>query len=74
MMTTNALVENRHRSEAFTMARLEVPEVDGLNVLADGGCSNAQAAAQCERDNVEVAAPIRRGTMSTEFFRPVRVR
>jgi len=56
------------------MARLEVPEVDGLNVLADGGCSNAQAAAQCERDNVEVAAPIRRGTMSTEFFRPVRVR
>lgn len=51
---------------------MQVLEVDRLSVLADGGYSNAQAIAECERDNVEVAAPIKRGAMNTEHFRPVQ--
>jgi transposase len=50
----------------------QVLKVDKLNVLADGGYSNAQAIAQCERDQIEVAAPIKRGAMNTDFFRPVQ--
>jgi hypothetical protein len=47
-------------------------EVDQLSVLADGGYSNAHAIAERERDNVEVAAPIKRGAMDTDHFRPVQ--
>lgn len=47
-------------------------KVDQLNVLADGGYSNAQAIAQCEKDKIEVAAPIKRGAMNTDYFRPVQ--
>jgi hypothetical protein len=36
---------------------MQVLEVDRLSVLADGGYSNAQAIAECERDNVEVILP-----------------
>jgi hypothetical protein len=54
------------------MAAMVVLEVGELKVLADGGYSNGQAVAQCERDNVEVAAPIKRGAMSTDFFRPTQ--
>lgn len=53
-------------------ATMKVLEVDRLAVLADGGYSNAQAVAQCERDNVEVAAPIKRGAMSADYFRPIQ--
>ena len=56
----------------MSMATMEVLEVDTLKVLADGGYSNAQAVAQCERDNVEVAAPIKRGAMNADFFRPTQ--
>jgi Transposase DDE domain len=56
----------------MSMATMEVLQVDELKVLADGGYSNAQAVAQCERDSVEVAAPIKRGAMSTDFFRPAQ--
>jgi transposase len=56
----------------MSMATMEVLEVDELKVLADGGYSNAQAVAQCERDHIEVAAPIKRGAMSTDFFRPAQ--
>jgi transposase len=56
----------------MAVAAMQVLEVDQLSVLADGGYSNAQAIAACERDNVEVAAPIKRGAMSTEHFRPVQ--
>lgn len=56
----------------MSMATMEVLDVDELKVLADGGYSNARAVAQCERDNVEVAAPIKRGAMSTDFFRPTQ--
>ncbi len=56
----------------MSMAAMQVLQVEELRVLADGGYSNAQAVAQCERDNVEVAAPIKRGAMSTDFFRPTQ--
>ena len=50
----------------------EVPEADQLQVLTDGGYSNAEEVACCERENIEVAAPIKRGAMSIEHFRPVQ--
>jgi hypothetical protein len=53
----------------MSIATMEVLEADELKVLADGGHSNAQAVAHCERDNIEVAAPMKRGAMSTDFFR-----
>lgn len=56
----------------MSLATMKVLEVDRLSVLADGGYSNAQAIAECERDNVEVAAPIKRGAMNTDHFRPVQ--
>lgn len=56
----------------MSIATMAVLEVDELKVLADGGYSNAQAVAKCERNNVEVAAPIKRGAMSTDFFRPTQ--
>lgn len=56
----------------MSRATMQVLEIDRLSVLADGGYSNAQAIAECERDNVEVAAPIKRGAMNTEHFRPVQ--
>jgi transposase len=58
-----------HPTSIATMAVLEVQK---LKVVADGGYSNAQAIAECERDNVEVAAPIKRGAMNTEHFRPTQ--
>jgi hypothetical protein len=56
----------------MSIATMQVLDVDELKVLADGGYSNAQAVAQCERDHVEVAAPIKRGAMSTDFYRPTQ--
>jgi hypothetical protein len=56
----------------MSIATMQVLDVDELKVLADGGYSNAQAVAQYERDNVEVAAPIKRGAMSTDFYRPTQ--
>lgn len=52
----------------MSMATMKVLEVDELKVLADGGYSNAQAVAQCERDNVEVAAPIKRMSGGGRFL------
>lgn len=42
----------------MSMATMQVLGVDILKDRADGCYSNAQAVARCERDNVEVAAPI----------------
>lgn len=56
----------------MALATMDVLEVDNLNVLADGGYSNAQAIAACEQDNVKVAAPIKRGAMSADYFRPIQ--
>lgn len=39
---------------------------------SDGGYSNAEEVARCERENIEVAAPIKRGAMNSEHFRPVQ--
>lgn len=41
-------------------------------MLTDGGYSNAEEVARCERENIEVAAPIKRGAMNSEHFRPVQ--
>ncbi|MCK4207264.1 transposase [Brucella pituitosa] len=56
----------------MAMATKEVLEVDELDVLADGGYSNAQEVARCEQDGVRVVAPIKRGVMSAEYFRPIQ--
>lgn len=54
----------------MALATKEVLEVETLQVLADGGYSNAAEIARCERDRIEVAAPIKRGAMSSDHFRP----
>lgn len=56
----------------MAIAAKEVLDVDQLEVLADGGYSNAQEVARCEQDGVRVAAPIKRGAMSAQYFRPVQ--
>jgi transposase len=53
----------------MSRATMDVLQVDRLTVLADGGYSNAQAIAECERDSIEIAAPIKRGAMNIDFFR-----
>lgn len=47
-----------------------VLDSDELHVLADGGYSNAEEVARCERDAITVSAPIKRGAMNSEHFRP----
>jgi len=64
-------VAERDKDARFT-ALLHHVDVDRLRVLADGGYSNAQGVAECERGNVEVAAPIKRGAMSADYFRPAQ--
>ncbi|MER9401413.1 hypothetical protein NKI46_25195 [Mesorhizobium sp. M0615] len=56
----------------MSVAAKAVLEVDQLQVLTDGGYSNAEEVARCERENIEVAAPIKRGAMNSELFRPVQ--
>lgn len=43
-----------------------------LHVLTDGGYSNAEEVARCERDAIMVSAPIKRGAMNSEHFRPTQ--
>ena len=52
----------------------DVLEIDQIQVLTDGGYSNAQEIARCEQEDIEVAAPIKRGAMNSEHFRPSAVR
>ena len=59
-----------HLLHPMAVAAKEVLEVESLQVLADGGYSNAEEIARCERDHIEVAAPVKRGAMSTDHFRP----
>jgi transposase len=54
----------------MSVATVQVLDVDQFSVLADGGYSNAQTIAECERDNIEVAAPLKHGATDTEHFRP----
>lgn len=61
-----------HLLHPMSVATKEVLEVEKLRVLADGGYSNAEEIARCERENIEVAAPIKRGAMNSDHFRPVQ--
>lgn len=45
---------------------------DELHVLTDGGYSNAEEVARCERDAITVSAPIKRGAMNSDHFRPTQ--
>lgn len=56
----------------MSIAAKAVLEVGQLQVLTDGGYSNAEEVARCERENIEVAAPIKLGAMNSEHFRPVQ--
>lgn len=47
-------------------------DTEQLHVLADGGYSNAEEVSRCERDGITVSAPIKRGAMSSEHFRPTQ--
>jgi len=47
-------------------------DTDELHVLTDGGYCNAEEVARCERDAVTVSAPIKRGAMNSEHFRPTQ--
>src|SRR3546814_10872925 len=58
----------------MAIAAKEVLDVDQLEVLAYGGYSIAQAVAHCEQAGVRVAAPIKRGAMSAQYFRPGQFR
>lgn len=56
----------------MSLATKEVLEVEKLQVLTDGGYSNAEEIARCERADIEVAAPIKRGAMNSDHFRPAQ--
>ena len=56
----------------MSMAAKEVLEADHLHVLTDGGYSNAEEVARCEREEMMVSAPIKRGAMNSEHFRPTQ--
>lgn len=43
-----------------------------LHVLTDGGYSTAEEIARCERDAITVSAPIKRGAMNSDHFRPTQ--
>lgn len=61
-----------HLLHPMSMAAKEVLEADELHVLTDGGYSNALEVARCEADAIIVSAPIKRGAMNTEHFRPTQ--
>ncbi len=60
-----------HLLYPMAVATKEVLEVDHIQVVTDGGYSNAEEVARCEQDAIEVAAPIKRGAMNSDHFRPV---
>lgn len=43
-----------------------------LHVLTDGGYSNAEEVARCEHEEITVSAPIKRGAMNSDHFRPTQ--
>jgi transposase len=61
-----------HLLYPMSVGAKEVLEVDQIQVLTDGGYSNAEEVARCEREGIEVAAPIKRGAMNTDHFRPAQ--
>lgn len=61
-----------HLLYPMSVAVKDVLEADRLQVLTDGGYSNAEEVARCEREDIEVAAPIKRGAMNSDHFRPAQ--
>jgi len=61
-----------HLLHPLAVAAKQVLKIDQIQVLTDGGYSNAEEIARCERDAVVVAAPIKRGAMNSEHFRPAQ--
>lgn len=59
-----------HMLHLMSVATRDVLAADALHVLTDGGYSNAEEVARCERDAIMVSAPIKRGAMNSEHFRP----
>jgi hypothetical protein len=61
-----------HLLHPVSVAAKKVLEVEQIQVLTDGGYSNAEEVARCEREEIEVAAPIKRGAMNSDHFRPAQ--
>ena len=61
-----------HLLHPMSVGAKEVLEADHLHVLTDGGYSNAEEVARCEREEITVSAPIKRGAMNSEHFRPTQ--
>ena len=61
-----------HLLHPVSVAAKKVLKVDDIQVLTDGGYSNAEEVARCEREGIEVAAPIKRGAMNSDHFRPAQ--
>lgn len=61
-----------HLLHPVASAAKEALEADELHVLTDGGYSNAEEVARCEAEAITVSAPIKRGAMNTEHFRPTQ--
>lgn len=49
-----------------------VLDAEEIHMLIDGGYSNAEEVARCERDVITVTAPIKHRAMVSEHFRPTR--
>jgi IS5 family transposase len=64
--------DDSHMLHPVSVAAKKVLEVDQIQVLTDGGYSNAEEIARCEREGIEVAAPIKRGAMNSDHFRPAQ--
>lgn len=56
----------------MSVAAKQVLEAEEIHVLTDGGYSNAEEVARCEAQAITVSAPIKRGAMNTEHFRPTQ--
>jgi Transposase DDE domain len=63
---------NSHLLHPMSVAAKKVLEIDELHVLTDGGYSNAVEVARCEDEAIIVSAPIKRGAMNSEHFRPTQ--
>jgi len=61
-----------HMLRPMSLAAKEVLEAEELHVLTDGGYSNAEEVARCEAEAITVSAPIKRGAMNSEHFRPTQ--
>jgi transposase len=61
-----------HMLHPMSVAEKKVLETDELHVLTDGGYSNAAEVARCEDEAITVSAPIKRGAMNSERFRPTQ--